>query len=75
LGILIGNEPFLLSKEQNSCIEAIQIWFGPHLDINFRNAERGYFLHPSPITTPRDAEPQLLPLFPVSSPRVSQSIS
>lgn len=38
-------------------------------------AERGYYLHPSPITTPRDAEPQLLPLFPLSSPRVSQSNS
>ncbi|CAJ2659786.1 unnamed protein product [Trifolium pratense] len=38
-------------------------------------AEKGYYLHPSPITTPRDAEPQLLPLFPVSSPRVSQSSS
>ncbi|KAF8409232.1 hypothetical protein HHK36_005306 [Tetracentron sinense] len=36
-------------------------------------AEKGFYLHPSPITTPRDAEPRLLPLFPVTSPRVSGS--
>ncbi|KHN36830.1 VQ motif-containing protein 19-like [Glycine soja] len=34
-------------------------------------AEKGFYLHPSPMTTPRDSEPQLLPLFPVTSPRVS----
>lgn len=38
-------------------------------------AEKGFYLHPSPITTPRDSEPQLLPLFPLSSPRLSQSSS
>ncbi|KAJ8747570.1 hypothetical protein K2173_014354 [Erythroxylum novogranatense] len=36
-------------------------------------AERGFYLHPSPISTPRDSEPQLLPLFPVTSPKVSGS--
>ncbi|XP_008812162.3 VQ motif-containing protein 4-like [Phoenix dactylifera] len=37
-------------------------------------AEKGFYLHPSPRTTPRDAEPpRLLPLFPVTSPRVSSS--
>lgn len=34
-------------------------------------AGKGFYLHPSPMTTPRDSEPQLLPLFPLSSPRVS----
>ncbi|XP_004488727.1 VQ motif-containing protein 4 [Cicer arietinum] len=34
-------------------------------------AEKGFYLHLSPITTPRESEPQLLPLFPVTSPRVS----
>ncbi|XP_010542290.1 PREDICTED: VQ motif-containing protein 19-like [Tarenaya hassleriana] len=34
-------------------------------------AEKGFYLHPSPIPTPRDSDPQLLPLFPVTSPRVS----
>ncbi|KAJ4886527.1 VQ motif-containing protein 19 [Raphanus sativus] len=34
-------------------------------------SEKGYYLHRSPITTPRESEPQLLPLFPVASPRVS----
>ncbi|KAJ4982342.1 hypothetical protein NE237_033179 [Protea cynaroides] len=34
-------------------------------------AEKGFYLHPSPITTPRDSEPRLLPLFPVTSPKVS----
>lgn len=32
-------------------------------------AEKGFYLHPSPMSTPRESEPQLLPLFPVSSPR------
>ncbi|KAI3466104.1 hypothetical protein Pfo_022767 [Paulownia fortunei] len=36
-------------------------------------AEKKFYFHPSPRTTPRDAEPQLLPLFPVTSPRVSGS--
>ncbi|XP_004485790.1 VQ motif-containing protein 4 [Cicer arietinum] len=31
--------------------------------------EKGFFLHPSPSSTPRDAEPRLLPLFPTTSPR------
>lgn len=34
-------------------------------------AEKGFYLHPSPVTTPRESEPQLLPLFPVTSPKVS----
>lgn len=39
-------------------------------------AEKGFYLHPSPRTaTPRDSQPQLLPLFPVVSPRVSGSSS
>ncbi|XP_022753983.1 VQ motif-containing protein 4-like [Durio zibethinus] len=36
-------------------------------------AGKGFYLHPSPMSTPRDTEPQLLPLFPVTSPRVSGS--
>ncbi|KAK8300498.1 hypothetical protein V6Z11_D05G389100 [Gossypium hirsutum] len=36
-------------------------------------AEKGFYLHPSPMSTPRDTEPQLLPLFPLTSPRVSGS--
>ncbi|XP_050371211.1 VQ motif-containing protein 4 [Argentina anserina] len=39
-------------------------------------AEKGFYLHPSPRTssdTPREPEPRLLPLFPVTSPRVSGS--
>lgn len=36
-------------------------------------AEKGFFLHPSPLSTPRGAEPpELLPLFPLQSPRQSQ---
>ncbi|KAF3596222.1 hypothetical protein DY000_02023240 [Brassica cretica] len=35
--------------------------------------ERGFYLHPSPATTPMDSEPRLLPLFPLTSPRVSGS--
>ncbi|CAH9123612.1 unnamed protein product [Cuscuta epithymum] len=36
-------------------------------------ARKGFYFHPSPATTPRDMEPRLLPLFPVTSPRVSGS--
>lgn len=41
-------------------------------------AEKKFYLHPSPrtATTPRNSEPpQLLPLFPVTSPRISGSSS
>ncbi|XP_022877476.1 VQ motif-containing protein 4-like [Olea europaea var. sylvestris] len=39
-------------------------------------AEKKFYLHPSPRTSrPRDSQPQLLPLFPVTSPRVSGSSS
>ncbi|KAL5565215.1 hypothetical protein UlMin_028379 [Ulmus minor] len=38
-------------------------------------AEKGFYLHPSPMSTPRESEPQLLPLFPLTSPRVSSGSS
>ncbi|XP_073125763.1 VQ motif-containing protein 4 [Henckelia pumila] len=38
-------------------------------------AEKKFYFHPSPRTAPGDAAPQLLPLFPVTSPRVSGSSS
>lgn len=39
-------------------------------------AEKGFYLHPSPRTTNGDGDqPQLLPLFPVESPRVSSGSS
>ncbi|XP_031480801.1 VQ motif-containing protein 19-like [Nymphaea colorata] len=34
-------------------------------------AEKGFYLHPSPLNTPRGTEPELLPLFPLQSPRQS----
>ncbi|MED6130643.1 VQ motif-containing protein 4 [Stylosanthes scabra] len=37
--------------------------------------EKGFFLHPSPASTPRDSEPRLLPLFPTTSPRASSGSS
>ncbi|KAK9051698.1 hypothetical protein SSX86_028326 [Deinandra increscens subsp. villosa] len=37
-------------------------------------AKKGFYLHPSPASTPRrESELRLLPLFPVTSPRVSGS--
>ncbi|KAL6201439.1 hypothetical protein ACLB2K_025153 [Fragaria x ananassa] len=33
--------------------------------------EKGFYLHRSPSTTPRESEPRLLPLFPTTSPRAS----
>ncbi|CAK9182998.1 unnamed protein product [Ilex paraguariensis] len=38
-------------------------------------AEKKFYFHPSPNTTTGVAEPRLLPLFPVTSPRVSGSSS
>ncbi|KAL2534021.1 vq motif-containing protein 11 [Abeliophyllum distichum] len=39
-------------------------------------AEKRFYLHPSPLSTPRGAEPpELLPLFPVQSPRQNNSFS
>ncbi|CAK9181822.1 unnamed protein product [Ilex paraguariensis] len=49
---------------------------GNNLDLEAEDkaiAKKGFFFHPSPANTPRDSEPRLLPLFPVSSPRVSGS--
>ncbi|KAK9056296.1 hypothetical protein SSX86_027386 [Deinandra increscens subsp. villosa] len=44
----------------------------PSLDVGAEEkaiAEKGFYLHPSPATTPRrEVEPQLLPLFPLTSP-------
>ncbi|KAL9998313.1 putative VQ motif-containing protein/13/19/31/33 [Helianthus debilis subsp. tardiflorus] len=46
----------------------------PNLDVGAEEkaiAEKGFYLHPSPVSTPRrEAEPQLLTLFPLTSPRV-----
>ncbi|KAL6996640.1 hypothetical protein U1Q18_006771 [Sarracenia purpurea var. burkii] len=38
-------------------------------------AEKGFYLHPSPLSTPRGSEPELLPLFPLHSPRHDSSSS
>ncbi|KAK9281564.1 hypothetical protein L1049_004467 [Liquidambar formosana] len=38
-------------------------------------AEKGFYLHPSPLSTPRGSEPELLPLFPLHSPRHHDSSS
>ncbi|CAA3031757.1 VQ motif-containing protein 11-like [Olea europaea var. sylvestris] len=39
-------------------------------------AEKRFYLHPSPLSTPRGSEPpELLPLFPVQSPRENKSFS
>ncbi|GAA0186449.1 hypothetical protein LIER_33737 [Lithospermum erythrorhizon] len=34
-------------------------------------AQKGFYLHPSPTSTPTDSKPRLLPLFPETSPRVA----
>ncbi|KAL7605404.1 VQ motif-containing protein 4 [Lactuca sativa] len=49
----------------------------PNLNVEAEDkaiAKKGFYLHPSPASTPRrESEPRLLPLFPVTSPRVSGS--
>ncbi|WOL17077.1 VQ motif-containing protein 4-like [Canna indica] len=59
-------DPFNRSQQQNS---------DPAVTAEDRAiAERGFYLHPSPRTTAREAEPpRLLPLFPVTSPRMSSA--
>ncbi|CAL1355228.1 unnamed protein product [Linum trigynum] len=36
-------------------------------------AGKGFFLHLSPVSTPRESEPQLLNLFPLTLPRAEES--
>ncbi|KAK4350180.1 hypothetical protein RND71_029493 [Anisodus tanguticus] len=39
-------------------------------------AEKGFYLHPSPLSTPRGSEPpELLPLFPLQSPTAARNDS
>nr|XP_043637757.1 VQ motif-containing protein 19-like [Erigeron canadensis] len=38
-------------------------------------AEKGFYLHPSPVNTPRRYEPELLVLFPLHSPKNDPSSS
>ncbi|KAK1360097.1 VQ domain-containing protein [Heracleum sosnowskyi] len=38
-------------------------------------ADKGFFLHPSPLTTPRGSDPELLPLFPLHSPKLTHDSS
>lgn len=37
------------------------------------NTDKGIFVHFSPVTTPRNSEPRLLPLFPLTSPKVAST--
>ncbi|CAD5165593.1 unnamed protein product [Musa acuminata subsp. malaccensis] len=61
-------DPFNRSPQPNSAAVAAT---APMSAEDRAIAERGFYLHPSPRSTPRDAEPpRLLPLFPVTSPRV-----
>ncbi|KAL0722288.1 hypothetical protein Bca4012_036887 [Brassica carinata] len=47
---------------------------GDHDDVEEREIrEKGFYLHPSPSSTPTDPKPQLLLLFPLTSPRASES--
>ncbi|KAJ0794594.1 putative VQ motif-containing protein/13/19/31/33 [Helianthus annuus] len=36
-------------------------------------AEKGFYFHPSPLSTPRGSEPELLVLFPLYSPKADSS--
>ncbi|KAL8099066.1 hypothetical protein AgCh_031670 [Apium graveolens] len=38
-------------------------------------ADKGFYLHPSPLTTPRGSDPELLPLFPLHSPKLTHHSS
>ncbi|KAG7034597.1 VQ motif-containing protein 4, partial [Cucurbita argyrosperma subsp. argyrosperma] len=63
-------DPFGRSQPLNS-ESSNNVSSNPGLDVEAEaNAirEKGFYLHPSPTTTPRESEPQLLPLFPITSP-------
>lgn len=38
-------------------------------------AQKGFYLHPSPVNTPRGSEPELLVLFPLCSPKSDRASS
>ncbi|KAJ4891578.1 VQ motif-containing protein 13 [Raphanus sativus] len=47
---------------------------GSESDVEEREIrEKGFYLHPSPSSTPTDPKPQLLSLFPLTSPRAEDS--
>ncbi|XP_022926800.1 VQ motif-containing protein 4-like [Cucurbita moschata] len=63
-------DPFRRSQPLN-CEPSNNITINPPVDEQAEAKairEKGFYLHPSPATTPRESEPQLLPLFPVTSP-------
>lgn len=63
----LGSDPFDCPSNSTSCDES-------SISQEERAiAEKGFYLHPSPLQTPRDREPELLPLFPLQSPRGSSS--
>ncbi|XP_010540449.1 PREDICTED: VQ motif-containing protein 4 [Tarenaya hassleriana] len=64
------------SPNESGFVSKIQCESKSGVDLEERAIkEKGFFLHPSPATTPRDSEIRLLPLFPVTSPRVSSGSS
>lgn len=63
----LGSDPFDCPSNSTSCDES-------SISQEERAiAGKGFYLHPSPLQTPRDREPELLPLFPLQSPRGSSS--
>lgn len=63
----LGSDPFDCASNSTSCDES-------SISQEERAiAEKGFYLHPSPLSTPRDREPALLTLFPLQSPRGSSS--
>ncbi|WOK91436.1 VQ motif-containing protein 4-like [Canna indica] len=62
--------PDLFNRKQTPCASSAAARSAEDRAI----AEKGFYLHPSPRTTPREAEPpRLLPLFPLTSPRMSSA--
>lgn len=61
----LGSDPFDCPSNSTSCDES-------SISQEERAiAVKGFYLHPSPLSTPRDREPELLTLFPLQSPRGS----
>uniref|UniRef100_A0A1J3IMJ1 VQ domain-containing protein n=1 Tax=Noccaea caerulescens TaxID=107243 RepID=A0A1J3IMJ1_NOCCA len=69
-------DPFYVTGSSNrSPKDSVSVYYDPNSDEEARAIkEKGFYLHRSPSTTPRDPEPRLLPLFPVTSPRLSESV-
>ncbi|PWA64635.1 VQ-like protein [Artemisia annua] len=69
---------FMGSEMMSSPVSTLDVYGGrsPRTPVEEEDkaiAEKGFYLHPSSLSTPRGNEPELLVLFPLSSPKTDSS--